>query len=186
MADNFLRETPMTGTPDPSNTGLYPSDNDLVGHYAPKGYVEPTAHSVPRQRRNHKWWIIGGVLATLVVIGAVLGGVLGTQLNKKSGSKNSEENKTTSTGASGSATGTSASASPTQTAQLATGTDGSTIKMDSGVEFTYSNKFGGSWAVDPSNPYNVSNASSSCHTRRHVMCCAICAAVAARPDTHKH
>jgi len=39
---------------------------------------------------------------------------------------------------------------------LITGGDGSTVTQDDGTTFTYSNKFGGYWYYDPSDPYNES------------------------------
>lgn len=145
----------------------YDSENNLVGkgQMTPDRYVDHgIGQSVPRKARSNKAWWIGGILAALVIIGAVLGGVLGTQLNKNKGNanKDSANGGQDSNGKGGESSGTNggsptssgSAALPTGTA--ASGADGSTITMDDGNTFTYVNKFGGSWAVDPQNPYNVS------------------------------
>jgi len=53
---------------------------------------------------------------------------------------------------------------PSSTAKIANsgygvpgnGGNGSIVKTDLGVEFTYVNQWGGNWAMDPLNPYTVS------------------------------
>jgi glucan 1,3-beta-glucosidase len=48
----------------------------------------------------------------------------------------------------------SATKTPSSKASLITGGDGSTVTMDDGTTFTYSNSFGGTWYYDPNDPFN--------------------------------
>jgi len=184
-------QTPLgvSATTTPHSSTLmnqYDSENDLVGHTHNAGYIEPGSHSVPRKQRRRKWWWIGGLLALLVIVGAVLGGVLGTQLNKKnsgtsksgnsngdnSGESNGNDSGNSSNGDNGSSNNGNTNGNnnggnkpTTPSGKAESGTDGSTVTTNTGATFTYVNKFGGSWAVDPANPYNVSNKSAEPRNR---------------------
>ncbi|KJA23279.1 glycoside hydrolase family 5 protein [Hypholoma sublateritium FD-334 SS-4] len=97
----------------------------------------------PRRRRNI--WIVLGVAAIVVIAAAVVVGVI---LSKKHSSEESSSSSSSS-GSSGSA-GTSGSGS---TNSATSGKTGSKIKMDDGTTFTYTNNFGGDWAMDPTSPF---------------------------------
>lgn len=68
----------LADTPDPMS-----SSNPYAATSSQRGY------DTGKSKSKKKWWIIGGIIALLIVIGAVLGGVLGTQLNKKNGNSSS-------------------------------------------------------------------------------------------------
>lgn len=97
----------------------------------------------PRRRRNI--WIALGVLAIGVIAAAVVVGVI---LSKKHSSE--ESSSGSSSGGSSGSGGTSGSGS---TNSATSGKTGSKIKMDDGTTFTYTNDFGGDWAMDPTSPF---------------------------------
>ncbi|KAI0727191.1 glycoside hydrolase superfamily [Fomitopsis betulina] len=99
---------------------------------------DPTAlYASPRQRsRRRIFLIIGGVSLIIIVVVVVVAVTLATRTSGSSqgGGKSG----------SGSTGG--------KTTAAITGGDGSTVTMDDGSTFTYSNKFGGYWYFDPQNP----------------------------------
>lgn len=115
-----------------------PSEQDKYSIYTPysqhqKFYADApevseltpqTPQNAPPSRR--KWFIIGGIIAILVIIGAVLGGVLGSRAAQSSSQQAASSNAEVGSEGSGSGTGTgtttgsssgtaSASATPTPT-----------------------------------------------------------------------
>ena len=139
-----------------------------VGGAADDGWREPKGF-VPTNPTKRRWLFFGVPIFLLLAAGVgVSVGVGVTQSRRNSSAKSDLSHDASSTpsassgaGETGSETGTASStgavAQSTQTLSLLrTGTDGSTVTMDDGTNFTYTNSFGGSWAVDPSNPYNVS------------------------------
>jgi len=77
----------------------------------------------------------------VIIVGAAVGAAVGVESGKKKPSNSSPS----SSGGSGNG-GTTSS-------QVLTGKDGSTVKMDDGTSFVYTNAFDGDWAVDPENPF---------------------------------
>lgn len=112
-----------------------------------------------KKKRSKRWlWILLGLLALLAVgLGVGLG--VGLTRNKKNGSGGSSSG---SNGGDSGAPGPAASGAdnipgvPNQVSPGAgSGTNGSIVTTDRGVNFTYINNFGGKWAQDPDNPYKV-------------------------------
>lgn len=140
---DFAHSTPDMGTfPKPSSPYL----SEKRTTYAP-----------PRARSRKRWLIIGAlVLAAIIVVVVVVAVYFAViKPNNDSGSGNASGGAAQGSGASTTASGT---ASPTATgkpaALVVTGGDGSKVTMDDGSTFTYTNKFGGLWYWDPTDPFN--------------------------------
>ncbi|BEI87920.1 uncharacterized protein CcaverHIS019_0106380 [Cutaneotrichosporon cavernicola] len=115
--------------------------------------------------RNRKWlWVS---LAALAAVGVALGVGLGVGLNvnKKGADKGSAS-------AGGEPSGDVASTEPPANPSTpvtntpnpvrgGTGGNGSVVTTDLNATFTYLNEFGGTWAYDPTNPFNVSGQAQS-------------------------
>ncbi|CAE6452954.1 unnamed protein product [Rhizoctonia solani] len=157
----------------PKPVGLEGNNRDSVATSAASSYKAPVSGSAsasvtslpaalpsaekgePRKKRSVVWAAVG-LAALAVIVVAVVVPVYFKVIKKDS---------TTSASAS---TGpvTSEPAAPTPTANptpsvLTTGGDGSTVTKDDGTTFTYTNKFGGYWVYDPSNPFNNSARAQS-------------------------
>lgn len=91
--------------------------------------------------RKRKTRIRIGLGALIIVVAAVVVGVA-VVLTKKKGSSAS--------GGNGGKGGKGGSGSPSL---AIAGTNGSTVTMDNGTTFIYTNNFGGDWAFDPKNPF---------------------------------
>lgn len=112
---------------------------------------DPTAlYASPRQRsRRRIFLIIGGVSLIIIIVVVVVAVTLATRKHASSTSSD------VASGTSGSSQGGGKSGSGStggKTTAAITGGDGSTVTMDDGSTFTYSNKFGGYWYFDPQNP----------------------------------
>ncbi|WWC91478.1 uncharacterized protein L201_006424 [Kwoniella dendrophila CBS 6074] len=126
---------------------------------AEKNYKKPTRSCIPTNPTKRKLLFFGVPLALVVVAGIVIGVIVATQhktsTNNGSGSSSgSGKNGTSSTNG-----GTKNGGSQTtwnQYIKTSSGGDGDTVTTDLGVQFKYSNKFGGHWAQNPYNPYSVS------------------------------
>ena len=96
------------------------------------------------------------VLAAIIVVVVVVAVYFAViKPNNDSSSGNASGGAAQGSGTSTTASGT---ASPTSTgkptALVVTGGDGSKVTMDDGSTFTYTNKFGGYWYWDPTDPFN--------------------------------
>ena len=135
--------------------------NMSARRHAPNdGWQEPKGF-VPTDPRKRRWLFFGVPLFLLLAAGIGIGvGVGVTQSKHKSSSSTpadeagSGDNSGSSSGGGDTQTNTTA---PVQQTTLVTGGDGSTVTMDDGTSFTYNNAFGGTWAMDPANPFNVSD-----------------------------
>lgn len=118
----------------------------------------PAATGMSKKKRRN---IIAGVIVGIVVVCAVAipAGIVVAH------NKSTAAEASASVGAGGAgpstATGTktktnSAVPTSTQPAVAVSGTDGSTVTTDLGATFTYTNKFGGSYAFDPEHPFDGS------------------------------
>lgn len=101
-----------------------------------------------KSKRN--LFIIGGIVVAVIIAIAVAVPVV---INAK---KSSSNLSTSGSGNSSSSDPDSSSgSSPSSTkSTVKTGGDGSTVTMDDGSTFTYSNKFGGTWYFDEDDPFN--------------------------------
>ncbi|WVQ81392.1 hypothetical protein IAT38_003516 [Cryptococcus sp. DSM 104549] len=129
---------------------------------------------IPESRTKRRLLFWGVPILVVVIAGAVIGGVLGSQKKSSgsaagsssgsgSGSGNSDGGSGSSGGGSstGNTDGGSSQATWNSFIQPGSGEDGSTATTDLGVEFTYTNSFGGSWAQNPYDPYSVSGKAQS-------------------------
>lgn len=102
----------------------------------------------PSLKSKKKWGLIGGGILLLVIIAVAV--AVPVSMNK---SKNDSSSGATSGSGSTSGDGDSGSGNPSSRSVI-TGGDGSTVTMDDGSTFTYSNSFGGTWYYDPQDPFN--------------------------------
>lgn len=118
-----------------------------------ESYVSGSGSKAARKKRM--LLIAGGAIA-LIVIGVAVG--LGVALSHKGGSSSPAKSSGTPGGGGNSTSGGGDDGGPgegnTPSSAPITGGDGSIITTDSGVNFTYSNKFGGFWVADPDDPFN--------------------------------
>jgi hypothetical protein len=121
-------------------------------------------YTTPGAARNRKW--LWASLVALGVLGVALGVGLGVGLNvnKKSGADKSGAG---SSAPSGDVATTAPPANPstpitntTDPVRGGSGGNGTIVTTDLNVTFTYVNEFGGTWAYDPVNPFNVSRSGS--------------------------
>lgn len=103
----------------------------------------------PSPRSRKLLYIAGGLFGLVIVIAAVVVPVYFTVIKKNSNDKSSSLGDSDDPTSSG--TPSSGSNSPVR---AITGGDGSTVTMDDGSTFKYSNQFGGYWYWDPEDPFN--------------------------------
>ena len=139
----------------------------------PKDEYKPPRGCVPTSPTKRRWLFFGVPIGLVIIAAAAVGiavGVSKSGQNKTAGSSaatggtgaggsNSTTNGTTSSTA-GQSSGGAASVQ-FNFGTKGQGADGSTVDMADGGSFTYSNAFGGTWSVDPDNPYGVSDHGSS-------------------------
>jgi glucan 1,3-beta-glucosidase len=111
-------------------------------------YLEEKRSKYVPARKSKRTVVIASIIAALILaITAIVVAIYFTVIKKHSSSSAS------------SPTGTSSASSPSGTSKpnsklVVSGGDGSTVTMDDGTTFTYSNKFGGTWYYDPQDPFN--------------------------------
>ena len=144
-SDRFL-------TPGPSDT------SPLRSTTVTRTYRSRTC--IPQSKAGRRWLFWGVPIGLVIAAGIAVGVVLGVTKHPKSSSGSSgssSDSSSSSSGQSGVTSGTTAGDnSSTVETTAASGQSGSTVTTDLGVQFTYQNDFGGSWAIDPENPYSVS------------------------------
>ncbi|KAI0829201.1 glycoside hydrolase [Trametes gibbosa] len=118
--------------------------------------ADPVARA-PAKRKRLFLWLGLGAAALVVVVLAVILPVYFTVIKKHSSASSSSR-----AGSSGSNPGAGGS-TPNQESPTGavTGGDGTTITMTDGTSFTYTNKFGGFWVDDPTDPFNNSARAQS-------------------------
>ncbi|RPD62162.1 glycoside hydrolase [Lentinus tigrinus ALCF2SS1-7] len=137
-----------TASPDPSRPILSEdaNRNDPGAPLTEAGVLSEKPRPINRRRRLFIWLGVGAAAIVVVVLAVILP-VYFTVIKKSSSSSGS--------GASGGGSGGS-STNPESPTGATSGGDGSVITLSDGSSFTYSNKFGGFWVDDPTNPYNNS------------------------------
>ena len=142
---------------DPHDTDFEGSPSGLSKEATSPYLSEKREAYVPtRARSRRRAWLIGGAIMLVAAIIAIVVAVYFTVV------KHNSNNDSVSGGASkggSKGSGTSSSSAPGSSAtpgvKLAvTGGDGSTVTMDDGTTFTYSNPFGGYWYWDEEDPFN--------------------------------
>ncbi|KZP09027.1 glycoside hydrolase family 5 protein [Athelia psychrophila] len=116
-----------------------------------RGLVSAGAQEVPKRSSRRMLLGLAALGALIVVVLVVVLPVCFTVIKKHNSSASSSGGGGGATGAGGG--GRSPSSSPSSKAAI-TGGDGSSITMDDGSNFTYSNAFGGSWYYDHEDPFN--------------------------------
>lgn len=121
---------------------------------------EPTRSCIPTNPTKRRLLFFGVPILLVIVAAAIIGGVVGSQKHHSSG--NGSSGGAISSGTSGtSGAGGSNSTNDTNGTtwntfiQPGSGGDGSVVTTDLGVNFTYLNAFGGTWAQNPYDPYSV-------------------------------
>ena len=145
------KETDLLGRPQQSAS--VPAMEKGYGQYGQYGQYgsESKRSCIPASKNKRRLLFFGVPIALVIIAGIVVGAVVGTSKSnqKSSGSsgKGSDGNGSDSDG--------------TAVVAASNGTSGSNITMSNGKSFTYINDFGGSWAVNPSDPYSVSGQAQS-------------------------
>ncbi|KAI5122037.1 hypothetical protein M0805_006022 [Coniferiporia weirii] len=128
---------------------MYRDDATPSPDRSPAYLGEKRAAYLAPQNRSKKWALVGGGILLLVVVAvAVIVPVYFTVIKKDNNSSSSSNlgnaAEPTSTG----------SQSNGAVVRAITGGDGSTITMEDGTNFTYTNSFGGYWYFDSEDPFN--------------------------------
>ncbi|KAI0754326.1 glycoside hydrolase superfamily [Daedaleopsis nitida] len=141
--------------------------SNLRDSYVDSDLNEKSPRSYPTQARSRKKAIIiGAVVAVLVIVGVVLGVYFGVVKPKQNDKNNTAGNVAIGDGSSSGDTSQADGGDPDdgpKSGFVVTGGDGSTVTLEDGSTFTYTNSFGGSWYYDPENPF-VSSARSQSWT----------------------
>lgn len=132
---------------------------------------------IPSDPKKRRWVFWGIPIAVILIAGIAVGVAVGvTQGNKSTtgGSTGSSSGNGGSTGGgtggtgTGTGTGTGSGDTPAQDDPASnpfittgSGESGSAVTTDLGVQFTYSNDFGGSWSQNPDDPYSVGSSNHS-------------------------
>jgi hypothetical protein len=109
---------------------------------------EKEAAYVPQTRSKRKVIIASIIFGVLAIIVGVVVAVYFTVIKKNNSNSGSNGNA-----ASPSASASGNPSSPNKNL-VVSGGDGSTVTMNDGTTFTYSNKFGGTWYYNPADPFN--------------------------------
>lgn len=131
---------------DPNNMAMSPLGDTNRGQYLEEKHA---TYASPRSRRKV---IIGAIVVGVILI--ILAVIIPVYFAVIKPNKSTSDNDSSS---GGSVTTTAADGSVTTVPAgnlVKSGGDGSEITMEGGKKFTYSNKFGGTWYFDPSDPYN--------------------------------
>ena len=131
-----------------ATAGLGANANDERA-YANEGIITANEKASPGSRSHKRLFLIGGI--ALLIIAAAIAIPVGIVVsNKHKNNSKSDIGTSPHSSSDGGATPTGSSGNTRAT----TGGDGSTVTTEDGQTFTYSNKFGGFWVDDPSNPFN--------------------------------
>jgi glucan 1,3-beta-glucosidase len=109
-------------------------------------------YAAQQSSRRRKALIWGGIATVMVIIIAVVLAVVFAVVKPSKHHNTSGSTETGSGSSSSSSGGSSGDSTPTVNVAI-TGGDGSTVTMDDGTTFTYTNKLGGYWYADPNDPY---------------------------------
>lgn len=131
----------------------------------PRFLEEKNAVYAAPNKSKRKIFILAAVAGLVLIIIAVVVPVYFAVVkpNSKTASDLATDNSASSSSSSGASAKASATASAkTPTVAVVTGGDGSTITMEDGTTFTYSNSFGGTWYWDENDPFNNGARAQSC------------------------
>ena len=117
------------------------------------------AYPPPRARSRRRMWIIGAAAAAAVAVIVIVVAIYFAVIKPHQNSNDSVSGGASKGDSKGSQTSSSSAASASSTSKpsqnlAVTGGDGSTVTMDDGTTFTYSNPFGGYWYWDENDPFN--------------------------------
>lgn len=133
--------------------------NDM-GSARPHLTEKRAMYAAPRDQSKKRVVLIAVGVIVVVLIAAAVGlplyfAVLRPKSLASNGSSNNSNNSNN--GDSNNSNGNN----KTNQNLITWGNDGSTVQMEDGTKFTYSNKFGGYWVFDPANPTNNSARAQS-------------------------
>lgn len=182
---DFSSDKDPLGPPTPHGLdNQFPSDRYLNSEYVSRTrekYLEASGQRtmgfepsssrrtcLPSDPKKRRWVLWGIPIAVIIIAGIAVGVAVGVSQGNKSTlgsgtSSGSGAGTGGSPGGGGGSTGTGSGDSPAQdnpasnpNIETGSGGSGSTVTTDLGVQFTYSNDFGGSWSQNPDDPYSVS------------------------------
>ncbi|KAK8843498.1 hypothetical protein IAR55_007158 [Kwoniella newhampshirensis] len=149
-----------------NHSGLGVAEGGEKGRGGRKGYGGSKRTCIPTNPTKRRWLFFGVPIGLVVIAAVAVGVVVGTQ-HKSSSSSSSGSGSGAAGGTSSGATKNGTGKGQTTTTAFnpfittGSGKNGTTVTTDLGVNFTYINGFGGSWAQDPYNPYHVSGRAQS-------------------------
>lgn len=132
--------------------------NDM-GSTRPHMTEKRAMYAAPRDRSKKRVVLIAVAVAVVLLIAAAVGLPLyfAVLRPKSLASDGSSNNSSSNNGSNNDNNGNN---KPNQNL-ITWGNDGTTVQMEDGTKFTYSNKFGGYWVFDPANPTNNSARAQS-------------------------
>lgn len=163
----------------PSSNGFdnqFPSDRYLTSDYTSRTrekYLEASGQRtvgfepqsarrscIPTDPKKRRWVFWGIPIAIIVIAGIAVGVAVGVTQGNKSTTGAGSSSGAGNGGSTGGGNGNGDTVAPDDPANnphitTASGESGSTVTTDLGVQFTYQNDFGGSWAQNTEDPYSV-------------------------------
>ena len=131
--------------------------------YGRNGYSDteykPSRSCVPASKTKRRWLFWGLPIGLVIIAAIAVGAAVGASKSKQGNTSSAPGQTSGGNGKTGSSAKPSATGATTVANDFGvkgSGSDGSTVEKAEGGSFTYSNSFGGTWAVDPYNPYTVS------------------------------
>ena len=129
-------------------------NDKYTGGYSDANYKGPRT-CIPSNPTKRRWLFWGVPIGLVIIAGIAIGAAVA--VSKSNQDKTKAPSPTASSTGSTNSTGGATTDVPDNNFDVkGSGSDGSAVQMADGGSFTYSNSFGGTWAVDPYDPYSVS------------------------------
>ena len=158
----FSTFQPYQDSPHDASSAQLPM-NDMG---SPRGHMteKRATYAAPRDQSKKRLVLIVVAVIVILLIAAAVGlplyfAVLRPKSLASDGSSNNSTNSNS--GNNDNNTNENNGNNKTNHNLITWGNDGSTVQMEDGTKFTYSNKFGGYWVSDPANPTNNSARAQS-------------------------
>lgn len=124
--------------------------------YSDAEYVKSNRGCVPANPTKRRWLFFGLPIALVIIAGIAIGTAVGVSKSNQNATGGSDSSKGSGNGSNGNRTAVGGTNVSSNWGVKGSGEHGSTVVMQEGGSFVYTNEFGGSWSVDPYDPYSVS------------------------------